>query len=115
MESPNEIHRRIPTRYREARFVIGVVDFFALIVALAGFAWLGWSVFGLGELGYATIVEDEPSPFSIMSLFGVGSSLALIVSGFLIFANGQLVRASLDNADLARETFVLIERGQPRN
>lgn len=110
-ETPDEVHARIATRYKEARFVVGIVDAFGLLIAIAGFAWFGWSVFGIGQSIFSALSNQQPLLSSILSFIGMWPALALIVTGVLIFAHGQLVRATLDSADLTRESLLMLERG----
>lgn len=85
------------TNYGTARFVLGVMD-------VVGFLLIAAGVIVLLMMFAGAIEAATRDGFNIFSLLGVFfPPLGLIVTGIVIFAQGQLLRASLDTADATRE------------
>jgi hypothetical protein len=71
----------------------GIASFFGLI---------GWLLVGAGAL--AAIAGLSAGPFGVM---GVAIGIGLAVAGLLQVAAGQMLRATVDSADYARQALLL--------
>ncbi len=85
------------TNYGAARFVIGVMDFVGFLLIAGGIIVL------LIMLGAAmeAAARDGFNIFGFIAVFF--PPFGMIVTGIVIFAQGQMLRATLDNADATRE------------
>ena len=108
-----------PSRYRMARFVIAVEDVIGALLLIGGCAWLAWSsyrvVTTLQEISRYNGSIDAGAVFGLLSIGSFGPALGLIILAIIVFAHGQMLRATLDTADSTRELLAVTKQALARN
>ncbi|MGH8583064.1 MAG: hypothetical protein ACREWG_09825 [Gammaproteobacteria bacterium] len=80
---------------------------------VAGFvSFIGWILVGIGILGLGSLVQEAGGIKQLFSDIGaIAGILSLLVSvaGLLLVALGQVVRATVDNADNTGQMLAIIK------
>jgi len=88
--------KKLKTNYETTKFITAIIVFFGWLIVALGFAAV--------VAGVSTGINTKLSVALVSSLPGIG----IIVSGLFLVALGQVIVATVDNADQTREILNIL-------